>query len=48
MCMLFILQLAQRGCERDLRGIQRLLCTLLCTRSNPHRNPVPPSAAPLM
>jgi hypothetical protein len=29
----FILRPAQRGCERDLRGIQRLLCTLLCTRS---------------
>ena len=47
MCMLFILQVAQRGYERDLRGIQRLLCTLLCTRSNPYINPVPPSAAPL-
>ena len=33
MCMLFILQSAQRGCERDLRGIQRLLCT----RSSPGR-----------
>ena len=32
MCMLFILQLAQRGCERGLRGDKRLLCTLLCTR----------------
>jgi hypothetical protein len=46
MCMLFILQLAQRGCERGLRGIQRLLCTPLCTRSNSYRNPVPTSAAP--
>ena len=46
MCMLFILQLAQRGYEREMRGIQRLLCTLLYTRSNPYINPVPPSAAP--
>ena len=44
MCMLFILQSAQRGCERELRGIQRLLCILLCTRSNSYRNPVHPSA----
>jgi hypothetical protein len=29
-----------------LRGIQRLLCTLLCTRSNPGRNPAPLFAAP--
>jgi len=34
--MLFILLSAQRGYERELRGIQRLLCTLLCTCSNPH------------
>ena len=34
MCMFFILRVAQRGCERELRGIQRLLCTLLCTRSH--------------
>jgi hypothetical protein len=47
MCMLFILRLAQRGCERELRGVQRLLCTLLCTRSNPYySSPVHPSAAP--
>jgi len=46
MCMSFILQMAQRGCERELRGIQRLLCTLLCTRSNPCTNQVRPSAAP--
>jgi len=24
MCMFFILQLAQRGCEREMRGVQRL------------------------
>jgi len=46
MFMFFILQAAQRGCEREMRGIQRLLCTLLCTRSNPHSNPVLPSTAP--
>jgi hypothetical protein len=43
--MLFILRLAQRGCERHLRGIQRLLCTLLCTRSNPYKKPIHLSAA---
>ena len=43
--MQFILWKAQRGSERELRGIQRLFCTLLCTRSNPQTNPVPPSAA---
>jgi hypothetical protein len=42
--MLFILWKAQRGREREMRGIQRLLCTLLCTRSKPHTNPVPPTA----
>jgi hypothetical protein len=31
MYMSFILRLAQRGCEREMRDIQRLLCT----RSNP-------------
>jgi len=46
MCMLFILQSAQHGCERQLRGVQRLLCTLLCTRSNPNKNPIYPFAAP--
>jgi hypothetical protein len=46
MCMFFILQLAQRGSERELRGIQRLLCTLLCTRSNPNKNPPHLFAAP--
>jgi hypothetical protein len=39
MCMFFILQVAQPGYERGLRGIQRLLCTLLCTRSNTYKNP---------
>jgi hypothetical protein len=31
MCMLFIPQQVHAGCERGLRGVQRLLCTLLCT-----------------
>ena len=46
MCMLFILWQAHDGYERGSRGVQRLSCTLLCTRSNPHTNPGPPSAAP--
>jgi len=46
MCMFFILQVAQRGYERGLRGIQRLLCTLLCTRSNTCKSPIHPSATP--
>jgi hypothetical protein len=29
-----------------LRGIQRLLCTLLCTRLNPYTNPVHRTPAP--
>ena len=44
--MLFILWKGQRGCERGLWGIQRLLCTLLCTRSNPLTSPDPPCAGP--
>ena len=35
MCMLFILQQAHDDYKRGLRGVQRLLCTLLCTRSDP-------------
>jgi hypothetical protein len=44
MCMLFILWKAHGGYEHRIRGVQRLLCTLLCTRSNPYGNPVDPSA----
>jgi hypothetical protein len=35
MCMLFILQQAHDDYKRGLRGVERLLCTLLCTRSDP-------------
>ena len=34
MCMSFILEQVHAGYERGLRGVQRLLCTLLCTRSD--------------
>ena len=45
--MFFILQVAQRGCERELRGIQRLLCTLLCTAPFHIQIQFCPSAAPV-
>jgi len=31
MRMLFILWQVNDGCERGLRGVEHLLCTLLCT-----------------
>jgi hypothetical protein len=34
MCMSLILQRAHDGYERGLRGVERLLCALLCTRSD--------------
>ena len=34
MCMLFILWKAHGGYERGLRGVERLLRTLLCTLSD--------------
>jgi hypothetical protein len=40
MRMLFILQLAHADYERGLRGVQRLLCTLLRTRSDSHNKRV--------
>ena len=47
MCMFYILQAAQRGCEREMRGVQRLLCTLLRTRSPQIQIQFRPSVAPL-
>ena len=38
MCMSFILQQAQVDYERELRGVERLLCTLLCTCSDPSKD----------
>ena len=38
MCMSFILQQAHDDYERELRGVERLLCTLLCTRSGPSKD----------
>jgi H+/Cl- antiporter ClcA len=35
---------AHAGCDRRLRGVERLSCTLLCTCSNPYANPTDPSA----
>ena len=38
MRMLFILQQAHDDYERELRGVERLLCTLLCTCSDPSKD----------